>query len=180
MGKQKRDFSPPWNSKRSCSNTKVLNWLWSRESRERMSAPCTQLWAPLVRRRQNQSLWCTTTTPTTGDVDVPNQMRGRTPSKAERWPLAVFYNILDLAGVNARILFKEHQQQPGGKSCSSWQRSWGQNTWRGKRPRQSAQGGQQQNQPSQQQTQRQRQCRSERAVNGTKPRTPEMPQFRLW
>ena len=25
--------------------------------------------------------------------------------------MAVFYNILDLAGINARILFKEHQQQ---------------------------------------------------------------------
>ena len=28
-----------------------------------------------------------------------------------RWLMAVFYNIFDLAGINARILFKEHQQQ---------------------------------------------------------------------
>ena len=27
------------------------------------------------------------------------------------WPVAVFCNILGLAGINARILFKEHQQQ---------------------------------------------------------------------
>ena len=65
MGKQERDLPPPWDSKRSCSNTKALNWLCTRESRWRMSvsfAPCTQVWAPLVRRRQNQRLWCTTTT----------------------------------------------------------------------------------------------------------------------
>ena len=43
--------------------------------------------------------------------DVPDQMRRRTPSKAERWPVAVFYNILNLAGISVRILFKEHQQQ---------------------------------------------------------------------
>ena len=28
-----------------------------------------------------------------------------------RFPVTVFYNVLDLAGINARILFKEHQQQ---------------------------------------------------------------------
>ena len=61
-----------------------------------------------------------------------------------RWPVVVFYNIQPgwdqcphlIQGAPAA-------REPGGMSCSSGQRSWGQNTWRGKRPRQSAQGGQQ-------------------------------------
>ena len=40
-----------------------------------------------------------------------------------RWPVAVFYNILDLAGINARILFKKHQQQDGPVESQQQQRS---------------------------------------------------------
>ena len=43
-------------------------------------------------------------------VDVPDQM-ARAYSVRGRWPVVVFYNILDLPGINACILFKEHQQQ---------------------------------------------------------------------
>ena len=42
-------------------------------------------------------------------VDVPDQM-GRAYSVkggTQRRPVVIFYNILDLAGINARILFKE-------------------------------------------------------------------------
>ena len=134
MGKQKRDFSPPWNSKRSCSNTKVLNWLCSRESRGRMSAswaPFTQLWAPLLGQRQNQSLWCTTTTPSTGDVDVPDQMRGRTPLKAKRWSAAVFYNILDLAGITS----SNPEESPAGAGRGAEGRIHGGESGRGSRHR---------------------------------------------
>lgn len=42
-------------------------------------------------------------------VDVLDQMARRYSVKAPtgRWPVAVFYNILDLAAVNAHILFKK-------------------------------------------------------------------------
>ncbi|CAM4571152.1 unnamed protein product [Leuciscus chuanchicus] len=42
-------------------------------------------------------------------VDVLDQMARRYSVKGgtRRWPVAVFYNILDLAGINAHILFKE-------------------------------------------------------------------------
>ncbi|XP_029910704.1 uncharacterized protein LOC115361474 [Myripristis murdjan] len=42
-------------------------------------------------------------------VEVLDQMARKYSVKAStrRWPVAVFYNILDLAGINAHILFKE-------------------------------------------------------------------------
>ena len=56
------------------------------QSRGRMSASwatCTQVWEPLVGRRQNSSLWCTTTMPSTAWTSR-TRWRGRTPSKAVR------------------------------------------------------------------------------------------------
>ena len=43
--------------------------------------------------------------------DVPDQMRGRVRKRRYRKMANVLYNILDLAGLNARILFKQHQRQ---------------------------------------------------------------------
>ena len=44
--------------------------------------------------------------------DVLDQMaRTLHQRRYGRWPVAVFYNILNLTGINAHILFKEHQQQ---------------------------------------------------------------------
>lgn len=42
-------------------------------------------------------------------VDVTDQMArtNSVKSKSRRWPLQVFYNILDLAGINAWILYKD-------------------------------------------------------------------------
>ena len=42
-------------------------------------------------------------------VDVMDQMARKysTKSSSRRWPLQVFFNILDLAGINAWILYKE-------------------------------------------------------------------------
>lgn len=42
-------------------------------------------------------------------VDVTDQMARKysVKSKCQRWPLQVFFNILDLAGINAWILYKE-------------------------------------------------------------------------
>ena len=67
----------------------------------------------------------------------------------QRRPVAVFYNILDLAGINARILFKEHQQQesPEESPAAAGRGAEGRIHGRGNRPRQSAQGGQQQMEP---------------------------------
>ena len=50
-------------------------------------------------------------------VDVPDQMARAYSIKGSmrRWPVAVYYNILDLAGINACILFKE---------CTSSRRAW--------------------------------------------------------
>ena len=47
-------------------------------------------------------------------VDVADQMARQYSVKAgtRRWPVAVFYNILDLAGINAFVLYKK---QIGGK-----------------------------------------------------------------
>ena len=79
-------------------------------------------------------------------------MRWHTPSKAERWPAAVFYNILlDLAGINARILFKGHQQQESPEESPA-----------------AAADADMEAVPVQ------------RAANRTKPRTLEMPQARVW
>ena len=43
------------------------------------------------------------------DVDVPDQMARQYSVKAgtSRWPVTVFYNILDLAGINAFVLHKK-------------------------------------------------------------------------
>ena len=43
------------------------------------------------------------------DVDVADQMARQYSVKAgtRRWPVAVFYNILDLAGVNVFVLYKK-------------------------------------------------------------------------
>lgn len=42
-------------------------------------------------------------------VDQTDQMARKctTKSKPRRWPIQVFFDILDLAGINARILYKE-------------------------------------------------------------------------
>ena len=42
-------------------------------------------------------------------VDVTNQMARKysVKSKSQRWPLQVFFNILDLAGINSWILYQE-------------------------------------------------------------------------
>ena len=42
-------------------------------------------------------------------VDVADQMTRKcnVKSKSCRWPLQVFFNILDLAGINAWVLYKE-------------------------------------------------------------------------
>ena len=44
-------------------------------------------------------------------VDVTDQMARQYSVKAgtRRWPVAVFYNILDLAGINAFVLYKNDQ-----------------------------------------------------------------------
>ena len=78
-------------------------------------------------------------------------MRWHTPSKAERWPAAVFYNILDLAGINVRILLKGHQQQESLEESPA-----------------AAADADTEAVPIQ------------RAANRTKPRTLEMPQSRVW
>ena len=56
-------------------------------------------------------------------VDVADQMVSQYSVKTgtRRWPVAIFYNILDLAGINAFVLYKK---RTGGKvqneiSCSS-------------------------------------------------------------
>ena len=157
MGRQKRESSSVKQRAELFGAEMMRLWMCSRESRGRMSAsraPCTQAWAPLLGRRQNQSLWCTKTPSTAWTswtrcegVLCQRQYRG--------CPVAVFYNTLDWVG---------------GKSCSSCQRSWGQNTWRGKRPRQTAQGGQQRKQPPQQ---RSTAAAADTDTNGTKRRTLE-------
>ena len=45
-------------------------------------------------------------------VDVADQMAGQCSVKAGtcQWPVAVFYNILDLAGIDAFVLYKKNQQ----------------------------------------------------------------------
>ena len=65
-------------------------------------APCTQVGALLT--YYNNTKYC---------KDVLDQMRGHSLSGTvcKYGPVAVFCNILDLAGINARILFKEQQQQ---------------------------------------------------------------------
>ncbi|XP_073345276.1 uncharacterized protein [Pagrus major] len=78
-----------------------------------------------------------------------------------RWPVAVFYNILDLAGINAHILFKEctssriarrtFLQQLAEELRAEYMEGKG-------AARQSAQGGP----PQQQQTQKRRQCQVRR------------------
>ena len=42
-------------------------------------------------------------------VDVTDQMARKYSVKADtrRWPVAVFYNILDLTGINAFVLYKK-------------------------------------------------------------------------
>ena len=42
-------------------------------------------------------------------VDVADQMARQNSVKAEtrRWPVTIFYNILDLAGINAFVLYKK-------------------------------------------------------------------------
>jgi hypothetical protein len=49
---------------------------------------------------------------TKGGVDIVDQMAKFYSTKAasRRWPLQVFYNILDLAGINAYTLFQIHSQ----------------------------------------------------------------------
>ena len=47
-------------------------------------------------------------------VDIPDQMAREYSVKGgtRRWPVTVFYNTLDLAGINPCILFKEQQESP--------------------------------------------------------------------
>ncbi|VVC38802.1 Hypothetical protein CINCED_3A020432 [Cinara cedri] len=66
------------------------------------------------------------------DVDVTDQMARNysVKSKSRRWPLQVFFNILDLAGINAWVLYKE---TTGGKLqdknfYSNWQKNLPSNT----------------------------------------------------
>ena len=93
MGKHKREF--PLREQRE--ELLMRLWLCGSESRGRMSAswaPCTQLWAPLVGRRQNQSLWCATIIPS-----MVRSSRTRCEGvlhhrRCGSWPVAVFFNIL--------------------------------------------------------------------------------------
>ena len=66
-----------------------------------------QVWSPLAGRRQNQSVWCTTTTPSTAQKSRTRCEGVLRQRRYGRWLVAVFYNILNLPGINARILFKE-------------------------------------------------------------------------
>ena len=95
----------------------------------------------------------------TNSVDILDQWAYSFKGGMRRWPVAVFYNILDLAGINARILFKEHQQQESPEESPAA-------TGRGAEGRI-------------QLTRTWRQCQSERATNRTRRRTLEMPQARV-
>ena len=150
MGKQKWEF-PSCETVSGAVQHKVLKWSYS---------DCLVGW------RQNQSLWCTPSKAVCKD----GQWRSSVTSSTWLVSMPVFYSRSPLAA-----------GEPGGKSCSNCQRSWGQNTWKGKGLWQLAQSGQQRKQPLQHlQARRQRQCWSERAANGTKHRTLEMPQARVW
>ena len=58
-------------------------------------------------------------------VDVMDQMARKysTKSSSRRWPLQVFFNILDLAGINAWILYKETTGDKISRKtfCFNWQ-----------------------------------------------------------
>ena len=148
-------------ARRAVLHWSVVMWLWlcTRKSRGRMSASraaCTQVWAPLVERRQNQSLWCSTT------------------------PCMVWTSWTKCEGL-LRQRWKDSQCRSSITSSSTWLGSMpasysgstsSRRGWRkvlqqlAAEPQQSAQGGQQHNQPpQQQQAWRQRQCRSDRAAN---------------
>lgn len=62
-------------------------------------------------------------------IDVLHNMCREMSTKAgwRRWPLAVFFNILDLAGVNAWIIYKMKTSSniSRRKFCSSCLSSWG-------------------------------------------------------
>ena len=77
--------------------------------------------------------------------DVPDQMQGRSPSKGVRedgrWQFSITSSLTCLGSMPASYSRSAPAAgEHGAKSCSSWQRSWGQNTWRAK-PGQLAQGG---------------------------------------
>ena len=96
MGKQQLELPPPWKSEWSCSTRPCWNdvtlTVYQGKWRKNVCilSTCTQVWAPLVGQRQHECLW-RTTTPSTA-----RRSKGR-----GRWPVAVFYNIIDLAGINA-------------------------------------------------------------------------------
>ena len=114
MGKQKREFPLRETASGAVQHksAEVMRlWLCTRESQGRMSAswaPCIQVWAPLVGWRQHQSLWCTTTTQSTADqMARAYSIKGGKRGCTRRCPVAAFYKDIDMAGINARILFKE-------------------------------------------------------------------------
>ena len=79
-------------------------WLPTGESRGTMSAswaPCTQVWAPLAGRRQNQSLWFTTTarsmTRTSRTRCAGESVKGGT----RRWPVSSITSSTWLGSMSA-------------------------------------------------------------------------------
>lgn len=66
-------------------------------------------------------------------VDVTDQMARKysVKSKCQRWPLQEFFNILDLAGINAWILYKETTGEEISRNIKNfyfnWQKSLGPN-----------------------------------------------------
>ena len=107
MGKQKWELPPPWHSKRSCSAQRC----WSDAT----------LTVYQVKLRKNVCILSTVHTgvgtfsgakakpESENGKDVPDQMARAYSVKdgKQRWPVAVFYNILDLAGIRGHIAFKE-------------------------------------------------------------------------
>ena len=101
MGKQK---NPPWNSTASCSTLKCGDetlTVYQGNPRKNVCILSTAhtgvgsfSWAkakPVCLSYYNNTKY---------GVDVPDQM-ARAYSVRGRWPVAVFYNILDLPGINA-------------------------------------------------------------------------------
>ena len=118
MGKPKQEFPPLCNSKRSCS--KRICWsdatltVYQRKQKKNVCILSTMhigvgtfSWA---KAKPESVIYYSNTK---SDEDIADWMARAYSVKGSMrsWPVAVLYNTLDLAGINARILFKEHQQQ---------------------------------------------------------------------
>ena len=75
---------------------------WSKKDGERIDVPC-----PQVVKQYNKAM---------GGVDLADMLIAlyRMPARTKRWYLKVFWHLVDIAKVNAWILYKRHYQQTKG------------------------------------------------------------------